>query len=197
MCEFPYTVHMTQKRISKEAINELPLYKLENDIELIIAPEQMAKAIEELRKAPVLGFDTETRPSFSKGESYSVSLLQLSTESKNYLFRINQVPFNQELAAILEDENIKKVGVAIHDDIKHLNRIRKFKAKAFIDVADLAKEKGIITLGLRSLAGLLLDKRISKKAKLSNWEQPTLTPAQINYAATDSEVSLKLFQALR
>jgi ribonuclease D len=191
-----YTEQM-EKRISKEAINELPLYMLDNETELITTKEHCLEALEDIKKSNILGFDTETRPSFTKGESYSVSLLQLSTENKNYLFRINKIPFGEELADILADENIIKAGVAIHDDIKHLNRIRKFKAQGFVDIADLAKEKGIITLGLRSLAGLILDKRISKKAKLSNWEQPRLTPAQINYAATDSEVSLKLYHALK
>lgn len=186
-----------EKRISKEAINELPLYKLDNETELVLTKEHCLEVIEEIKKHSILGFDTETRPSFSKGESYDVSLLQLSTPDRNYLFRINKFPFCQELADILSDENIIKSGVAIHDDIKHLNRIKKFKAAAFIDIADLAKKKGIITLGLRSLAGLILEQRISKKAKLSNWEQPKLTPAQINYAATDSEVSLKLYLALK
>jgi ribonuclease D len=186
---------MTEKRISKEAINELPLYKLDNPIELI--KEHCLEAIQDLKQSSILGFDTETRPSFTKGESYSVSLLQLSNEKRNYLFRINKFPLISELTDLLEDESILKVGVALHDDIKHLNRIKKFNAKSFVDVSDMAKKKGIITLGLRSLAGLLLETRISKKAKLSNWEQPKLTPAQVNYAATDSEVSLKLYHALK
>lgn len=186
-----------RKRISKDEVNELPMYELENEAELITSKQRCLEVIPELKSVRELGFDTETRPSFNKGESYSVSLLQLSTEKKNYLFRINKFPLIPELLDILEDENIVKTGVAIHDDIIHLNRIAKFTAGGFIDVADQAKSKGIITLGLRSLAALFLDKRISKKAKLSNWEQPKLTPAQINYAATDSEVSLKLYKALK
>ncbi|MBT5953778.1 3'-5' exonuclease domain-containing protein 2 [bacterium] len=185
-----------QLSIQKEDINKLPLYSFNGSITLIESKKDALKAIKELKKEPILGFDTETRPSFRKGESHPVSLLQFATKTNAYLFRLNKFPFKYELASILEDENIVKTGVAIRDDIKALEKLYPFTANSFIDLADVAKEKNITCFGLRALTAIFLKKRLSKTAKTSNWAQPTLTPAQISYAACDAVVSFRIYQEL-
>ena len=123
-----------------------------------------------------------------------MSLLQLSTPEQAYLFRINEIVFGGPLADLLANPDIVKVGVAIRDDIKALKKLCPFEDKGFVELADLARDHKIESLGLRSMAGLLLGFRISKKAKLSNWAQSKLTSAQIFYAATDAWVGVKLYE---
>jgi ribonuclease D len=179
--------------ISKEQINELPLFEFDGKVELIDTELKAQKVLKDLKKSKVLGFDTETRPAFKKGQSYSVSLLQLSTMTNVYLFRLNKFSMNQELAEIMSNENIKKVGVAVRDDIKGLQKIIPFEAKGFIDLATVAKERKIKNFGLRALTAIFLKKRLSKKAKISNWENPSLTPSQISYAACDAYAGLMIY----
>lgn len=182
--------------ITKEEINDLPLISFPGKIKLITNEEQSLKAIEELSNATVLGFDTECRPSFKKGEYYNVSLLQLSTESTAYLFRLNKITLRDEIRGLLANPSIKKVGVAISNDIKELQVLSHFEPGGFVEIADLAKELKIVKLGLRSLAGILLGKRLSKKAQVSNWAAPRLTDMQIDYAATDAWISLEIYKSL-
>lgn len=182
-----------KKSITKAEVNELPIMSFEGEIQLIIDLKSCLEAIEELKKETILGFDTECRPSFKKGESYSISLLQLSTMNKAYLFRLNKFSFPSELSDLLADPSIKKAGVAVRDDIIGLQKIRSFKAKGFEEIADQAKALGIKNLGLRSLAAILYDGRISKRAKLTNWENNQLSEAQIKYAATDAWLGVKLY----
>ena len=121
----------------------------------------MSDAIKTLRKYPVLGFDTETRPVFRKGVQHDVSLLQLSTSKEAFLFRLNHLGLPNELVALLEDSSILKVGIAILDDVRGLQKLRNFKADGFIELADIAGDLGIVTCGLRNLAAIFLGVRIS------------------------------------
>ena len=180
-------------KITKEEINALPLKAYEGPLELITNSKTAMKAIDEIKEHKRLGFDTEARPSFKKGDNFKDSLIQIATENKVYLFRINLFKMPDSFVEILEDESIVKTGVAIIDDVKSLQRIVKFKAGGFVDLAHLAKENKLGNTGLRPLAGLLLGIRISKAAKLTNWEQKKLTEAQISYAATDAWISLLLY----
>src|SRR5690606_13970695 len=154
------------------------------------------KAIEDLTKASTLGFDTETKPSFRKGEFHKVALLQLATYDCCYLFRLNKIPFLPELRNILEDKNIKKVGVAIRDDLIALQKRGDFFPEGFIDLAEITRTSKSESLGLRSLCGMYLNLRLSKGAKVTNWESPVLTPAQARYAANDAFVSLLIFEKM-
>jgi len=150
-------------------------------------------AIKTLRKYPVLGFDTETRPVFRKGVQHKVSLLQLSTPEEAFLFRLNHFGFPNALVEILEDSAILKVGVAILDDIRGLQKLSNFKAEGFINLADIAGDLGIVTCGLRNLAAIFLGVRITKRAQLTNWERPVINSKQSLYAATDAWICLEMY----
>ncbi|MBT7609623.1 MAG: 3'-5' exonuclease domain-containing protein 2 [Bacteriovoracaceae bacterium] len=188
---------MVKLTISNEEINDLPLISFQGKVTLITHEDQCAEAIRVLEAEPILGFDTETRPAFKKGESYPVCLLQLSTNTEAFLFRLNKIPLIKEVRALLEDEKIIKTGVAIHDDIKGLKKLAPYEARGFVEIADLAKKLGIKKLGLRSLAAILFDKKLSKKNKLTNWEKESLTEQQLNYAATDAWLSREVYIKLK
>jgi ribonuclease D len=144
-----------------------------------------------------LGFDTETRPTFKKGDQHSVSLLQLSTRDEAFLFRLNYFGFPEELVSLLADPDILKVGVAILDDIRALRKLRKFDAGGFVELSNIGSELGIVTCGLRNLAAIFFGVRISKKEQLTNWERPDLNSSQCLYAATDAWICLKMFRFLK
>lgn len=185
-----------KKSISKEELSELELGHFEGDIHIIDSPDQLPGAIDYLKKQAVLGFDTETRPSFKKGQVNKVALLQLSTLEKAYLFRINSIGLPKELVKLLSSDSVEKVGAAIRDDIKILQDINHFKPNGFIELQEFVKNFGIENFGLKKLAGLVLGFRISKSQRLSNWEADKLTPSQMRYAATDAWVSLKIYHRL-
>lgn len=185
-----------KKTISKEDINKLPRYTFKGKIELIDKQEDVKRAIAELREHKALGFDTETRAAFKKGERYDVSLLQLASESDAYLFRLNKLRKLEELFSLLGDPNIVKAGVAIDDDIKGLQKLSPFEAQGFVELADMARERKIEKFGLRALVAILLEKRLSKKAKISNWEKDPLSDAQIIYAACDATSGLEIYHKL-
>ncbi len=182
--------------ISKDEINQLPLYNFDGKYELIDDINKALAATAKLKKYSTLGFDTETRASFRKGEYYDVSLLQLGTDSEVFLFRLNKIPLIPELIEILENPNIIKAGVAIHDDLKALKRLHPFTEQGFVDLATLAKTKGIKNFGLRALAAIFVSKRLSKKEQTSNWEKEVLTESQLTYAACDAAVGHEIYVKL-
>ena len=185
-----------QLSITKDEINQLPRYQFGGEIVLIESKEDALKAIDQLKNEPVLGFDTETKAAFKKGEKYDVALVQLATDTHAYLFRISKFSMIQELADILANPNIIKTGVAIVDDVKGLKKLCPFDESGFIDLADIAKQKNILNFGLRALTAICLKKKLSKNAKISNWQQQTLTPAQIHYAASDAVVGYLIYHKL-
>lgn len=180
-------------KITKEEINALPLKAYEGPVTIVDDDEKLAKAIKELRKERILGFDTESRPSFKKGQNYPASLIQLGGEQHIWLFQISNFSTLDALWDILSDGKIIKAGVAIADDIKKLQELQDFTPAGFVEIATLSTQAGILNTGLRSLAGLLLNFRISKRAQVSNWAKSTLTDVQIQYAATDAWVSRRLY----
>ena len=185
-----------QLSISKEEINKLPQYSFNGTVILIESEKDAVSAIRDLKKEPVLGFDSETRPSFKKGESYPVSLLQFATNTRAYLFRLNKFRIMIDLADILANPNIVKAGVGVRDDINALQKLHPFIASSFVELAELAKQKKIENFGLRALAAILLKKRLSKNSKISNWARQALTPAQIAYAASDAAVAFEIYHTL-
>ncbi len=182
--------------ISKDDINTLPLYVFNGTIILIESEKDALLAIADLKNETVLGFDTETRASFRKGERYPVALLQLATHTTSYLFRLNTFPMMKELADILANPTIVKAGVAVREDIKALQKRHPFTPHNVVDLSEIAKEKNILNLGLRGLTALFLKQRLSKNAQVSNWARQTLTPTQITYAACDAVASFSLYHAL-
>lgn len=149
-----------------------------------------------LRSATFLGFDTETRASFKVGEVYNVALLQLATDTDVYLFRLRGMHQFEFIKNIFEDQKILKVGVAIRDDLKLLQKLFKFDPKNFIELQSVAKEKGLKNMGLRGMTEEVLQASLSKKAKISNWDVNVLSADQIMYAATDAWIGLKIYQKI-
>ena len=177
---------MFQESITKEELEELPLTAFEGEIVVVENSQTLHEAVAYLSQSEVLGFDTETKPSFKRGQINRVALLQLSTADKSFLFRLNVTGLPDGLKVILSDVNILKVGVAIRDDIKALQRISHFKPAGFIELQEEVKEFGIQDFSLKKIAGIVLGLRISKSQRLTNWESNELTEAQQRYAATDA-----------
>ena len=187
---------MRNNHITKEALDTLSRKQFAGKIHVIDKLSKVKDAASHLKAYSVLGFDTETRPSFKKGVVNQVALLQLATEEEALLIRINKIGIPDEILHIIADPNILKVGVAISDDIKHLHHIRNFKPKGFIELQDFVKNYGIADFSLKKIAGLVLNIKISKRQQLSNWENQELTAAQQRYAATDAWAPLAIYNKL-
>lgn len=182
--------------ITKEEISTLPQKSFTGKVYYIDNLKDFSKVISNVEKESVLGFDTETRPSFKKGKNNDVSLLQLGTASRVYLFRLNKLGLPGQLAKVLSSEDILKVGVAIHDDIVSLRKLHEFKPGGFIDLQQYVNQYGIEDNGLKKLVANILGFRISKRQQTSNWESEVLTSAQVEYAATDAWVCYEIFHKL-
>ncbi|MBN1403687.1 MAG: 3'-5' exonuclease domain-containing protein 2 [Opitutales bacterium] len=183
--------------ITKEVINELPLSRYEGPIELVHTPGQIRVAVAELKKEKILGFDTETRPSFKRGRNYPPALLQLGGAEKVYLFQLLKIEDITPVLEILSDPDIIKCGVAIRDDVRKLREEKDFIPAGFVELADITQKADILNTGLRSLAGIFLGVRISKGAQVSNWSRDNLSEAQTVYAATDAWISREIYVKLK
>jgi len=189
---------MFPDQISREELNELPLQQYTGKVVVTARPLHFAGIIEEVRQASVVGFDTETRPSFKKGEYYPVSLVQLAIPNKVFLLRIHQSGLANEIKALLTDSAVTKVGVGTLDDIKALQKMDPtFEPSGFVDLNDTARELGVKNAGLRKLTAIFLNFRISKSQQVSNWERPELTERQVRYAATDAWACLAIYRQLQ
>jgi ribonuclease D len=189
---------MIPKRISKETINDLPLGQFEGEIVLVESMDQIEEVANELVKHDLLGFDTETRPSFRKGTQYYVSLLQLATDDMAFLFRLNEIGMPQLIKEILEDTGIIKIGAAVLDDLRGLRKVSiGFQPQSFFDLNEELKKVGFENVGVRNLAAMVLNMRISKSEQVSNWEATELTDKQKLYAATDAWVCLEIYKKLQ
>ncbi len=181
------------RHITKAEINELPMQQYEGPIHLCRTEEEAERAAKKLLKETLLGFDTETRPAFRKGERYDPSLLQLATENEVYLFQIQQSGLTQTLQKVLADPNIVKAGVALERDVTELQELENFDPGGFVELADYAKLANIKNMGLRGMTAILFGFRISKKEQVSNWARKNLTETQKVYAATDAWLGRKLY----
>ena len=184
-------------RMTKEQINAHPMRRYEGRIHLIRGPEQVEPAVRQLEQEKVLGFDTETRPTFRVGQSYPPAVLQLVGEQAAYVFQLRHCHLSPPLLRLLANPEIIKAGVALDRDVQDLNKLAPFTSAGFVDVGELAKQAGCMHHGLRGLATLLLGFRVSKKCQTSNWAQERLTRAQIEYAATDAWVGRELYLKLQ
>lgn len=182
--------------ITNEELNQLPMGAFEGDIVVVDSDETMQAACEHLAQCPVIGFDTETRPSFKKGRLNTMSLVQLSSGTIAFLIRINRIPLSRVMLSILENEKIIKVGASIRDDIKGIRKQTPFTPGGFVDIQSIVGDYGIKELSVRKVSAIVLGIRVSKAQRLSNWEAHALTPAQQLYAATDAwscrEIYLRL-----
>jgi ribonuclease D len=185
-----------QKNITAEEIAEHKLSWFKGEIVIVDNLITYDEVFPKLLGNDILGFDTETKPTFKKGEKNSVSLIQLSTDKLACLFRINKIGIPESLIDLLSDPSVTKVGVAIHDDVKFLNGVKKFNPDGFIDLQSFVKDFGIESSGLKKLAAIIMGFRISKRQQVTNWEAEELTEAQQIYAATDAWVCHEIYKKL-
>ena len=183
--------------ISKEELQALPLAQFGGKIHVINHFAAAESAVNRLKSYPVLGFDTETRPSFTKGRINRVALLQLTTDAEAFLFRLCRMEISKSLLELLANPNILKIGAAIKNDLDVLKRSAKIKPQGFIDLQDVMPKYDIKSLGVAKMAGIVLGIRISKSQQLSNWENSILTEAQQRYAATDAWVCYRIYEKLK
>jgi ribonuclease D len=183
--------------MQKDEINECPIRRYEGKVHLIRSASELPGAVSQLEKEGILGFDTETRPAYRKGESYPPALLQLAGENEVFIFQLRFTGLPHPLLGILSNPNIIKAGVSLNYDIRELRNLAQFEPGGFVDIGELAKKNGIQNHGLRGLAAVLLGFRISKSAKTTNWDRSELMPAQILYAATDAWVGRELYMEMQ
>ena len=183
-------------KYDKSKISTLPRAEFDGRIHVIISKEQAEKAVNFLLKQPILGLDTETRPSFSKGTFYRVALLQVATYDLCFLFRLNIIGLTPAIVRLLEDTTVTKIGLSWHDDINGLHKMGHFETGTFIDIQDHVREIGVEDLSLQKLYANLFGQQISKAQRLTNWERDVLTDKQKTYAATDAWACIQLYEEL-
>lgn len=193
MCECPAA---SIRSLTKEEINGLPLLAYAGDVRLVNDAGELDAALDVLEEDSVLGFDTETRPSFRKGKSYPTTLMQIAGSQSVVLIQLGRAPFSERLARLLSDPGVVKAGVAIREDMRRLRALHDFEPAALADLAEMAHDLRLRAQGLRTLAADLMGGRISKAAQCSNWGKRELTPQQIRYAATDAWIGRELYLRL-
>ncbi|MBQ7421792.1 MAG: 3'-5' exonuclease domain-containing protein 2 [Prevotella sp.] len=184
-------------KTEKAFISTLPRFSFEGRIIVVQGQSEAVRAVHALRKAPLLGIDTETRPNFRPGKMHPVALLQIATRELCFLFRLNFLGFPPALIDLLADPDITKVGLSLRDDFQRLGERHSFVPHACIDIQDDAKQMGITDMSLQKLFANVFRQRISKNAQLSNWEADVLTQKQKVYAATDAYACVCLYDELR
>lgn len=182
--------------ISRDALNALPIRAYQGPVHLINNDDDLEQAVAQIRKEKLLGFDTETKPVFRRGVSHPPALLQLGGAEQAWIFQLRYLRKLSLLFTVLSDQRITKAGVALTDDLKKLKEVHSFSPAGFSELGDLAHKLGYTQTGLRTLAGLVLGFRISKREQRSNWARNQLSPSQITYAATDAWVSRELYLGL-
>jgi len=187
---------MFLQKITKEQINILPSGAFNGTSFIIQNDADFEQVFQSLKNEPILGFDTETKPSFRKGKKNKVALIQLATHDRAYLIRTHNGPLPEKLIQLFENDNILKVGVAIQDDVIGIRHRHPFKPAGFIELQHFVKDYDIEDNGLKKLAANILGIKISKRQQLSNWEADELTEGQIIYAATDAWVCYQIYNTL-
>jgi ribonuclease D len=183
----------TAQSISREAISELPVRRYGGPVCLVASPQDLQRAMQDIGRESVVGFDTETRPAFRPGESYLPSLVQFATASAVYLLQVQQQDCSALMREIFSSERIVKTGVSVADDLRSLKKLFQFEERAMVDLGHVARRHGVKQTGVRNLAGIFLGARIPKGAKTTNWAARRLTPQQIAYAATDAWACRELY----
>lgn len=187
---------MYEKSITKEELRDLPLLRYEGKIKLIEDKQEIKKAIHHCREYDIVGFDTETKPTFKKGQYHAVALVQLALKDMVYLIRVSKTGIDEHLIDFFEDLDTIKLGIGLRDDIKDLQKMKNFNDAGFLDLNEFAESLEMESIGARKLSGIFLNGRISKSQQVSNWENPRLTPAQMNYAATDAWICIEIYEKM-
>ena len=183
------------KKLSKNEINSLPQIQFNGDVEVLSSNDNVQAAVNHLMNYDLIGFDTETKPTFVKGPLNPPSILQLACIDKVYIFQLDNESLYKKLFPILSNENITKCGVSVDRDLIELMYLSPFDPLSFVDLGNIARDNDVPHHGLRGLVAMFLKHRISKGAQISDWSKTVLSQSQITYAATDAWISLKLFEA--
>ncbi|MCI6161601.1 MAG: 3'-5' exonuclease domain-containing protein 2 [Prevotella sp.] len=183
-------------KYDKKDINDLPIVQFEGRIIVIVSPGETEKAVDYLLSKDILGVDTETRPSFKKGQAHLVALLQVATHDTCFLFRLNHTGLTPALIRFLEDKTVPKIGLSWHDDIHSLHKRGNFEPGYFVDLQKHVGEIGVKDMSLQKLFANFFHLKIQKRQQLSNWESDVLTDKQKMYAATDAWACIKLYEEL-
>lgn len=185
-----------QSTITNEQTAELPSARFDGPIIIVDHEEQIEAACQDLAAHKVIGFDTETRPSFKAGVTNKVALLQLSTPERCYLIRLCRTKLHSQILKILSSPDILKIGADVAGDVRSLHVLRHFNARGFIDLQQIVSHWGIEEKSLRKMSAIVLGQRVSKAQRLSNWEASSLTPQQQVYAATDAWICINIYNKL-
>ncbi len=187
---------LEQNRLSKEYVNSLSVIRFEGDVQIVNDQRRAEKVVKKLLKEKLLGFDTESKPSFKPGISHPISLIQIATLETSYLFQVNGNGLIPILTPLLTSRKIKKVGIGLAHDINKLKGFNGIQLEGLIDLSTIAREKGIIQTGARGLTARYLQRRLVKTAQTTNWARHELSEKQKIYAATDAWVCLKIYPLL-
>jgi ribonuclease D len=182
--------------ITNDEANALPAAQFRGEIIIVDNDDQVEAMCQYLSEQAILGFDTETRPSFKAGVSNRVALLQLSSAERCYLIRLCRIKLHTPILKLLCDPAILKIGADVRGDLHSLHQLRNFKEQGFVDLQHIAIDWGVEEKSLRKMSAIVLGKRVSKAQRLSNWEASQLTPQQQLYAATDAWVCIKIYKKL-
>ena len=183
-------------KFDKKSIAELPTVTFPGKTVVVMSESEAEKAVDFLLSNDILGVDTETRPSFKKGESHMVSLLQVSTSNICFLFRLNHIGITPAILRLLENTTVPMVGLSLHDDMLSLHKRVGFTPGNFIDLQDLVGELGIEDLSLQKLYANLFHQKISKRQRLTNWDSDVLNDKQKAYAALDAWACINLYKEI-
>ncbi len=183
--------------ISKQQLALLPAAHYSGRIVVIDDSKDVDGAVAELRKADLIGFDTETRPSFKKGQTYNVALMQLADKDTCYLFRLNKIGFPQALRDLLQDRSLTKIGLSIHDDFRNIAKVADVEPGGFVELQKYATSWNIIDKSLSKIYAILFGQRLSKTQRLTNWEADSLSEAQQHYAAMDALACIQIYEFLK
>ena len=183
-------------KFDKAKISTLPRVLFKGRIVVVLTERDADKAVRYLLSQPILGVDTETRPSFKKGETHQVALLQVSSYDVCFLFRLNQLGMSPSVKRLLEDTRVPKIGLSLRDDLLSLHKLGDFNAGYFIDLQDHMREIGVEDLSLQKLYANFFAQKISKREQLTNWEADILQDKQKLYAATDAWSCIMLYEEL-
>ena len=189
-------MRIIKEAFDKKEIGALPVASFEGRIIIVQSETESDKAVRYLLSQQILGIDTETRPSFRKGQTHQVALLQVSTVDTCFLFRLNMIGITESIKRLLEDCSVIKVGLSLKDDMHQLSKRADFTPGMFIELQHEVKKIGIKDMSLQKIYANLFSKSISKGQQLSNWEADTLTPQQKAYAATDAWACIMIYNEL-
>ena len=184
------------KKFNKAIISTLPLIRFEGKIITVISESEASRAVDFLLSQPILGIDTETKPTFKRGVIHQVALLQVATHDLCFLFRLNYLGLSPSVVRLLMDRTVPKVGLSLHDDLHMLHKRGEFQTGSFIDLQNVVKEIGIEDMSLQKLYANLFGMRISKAQQLSNWQADVLSDKQKVYAATDAWACIVIYEEL-